>query len=75
MIYMAFRLVSVKDAGARAGTLAMINLTPLFCGFNLSFLTDILGISLTNFWRIHRMMGWMSLFLEVVYALVAMPSR
>ena len=64
---MTFRVVSVKDAGARAGTLAMINLTPLFFGLNLSFLADILGISLTNFRRIHRMMGWMSLLLGVVH--------
>ena len=48
MLCMTFRVVSVKDAGARAGTLAMINLTPLFFGFHLSFLADILGISLTN---------------------------
>ena len=67
---MTFRVVSVNDAGVRAGTLVMINLTPLFFGFHLSFLADILGISLTNFRRIHRMMGWMSLLLGVVHALM-----
>lgn len=67
---MTSRVVSVRDAGARAGNLAMISLTSLFCGFHMSSLADILGMSLTNFRRIHRMMGWMSLFFEVVHALV-----
>ena len=67
---LTFRVSSVKEAGARAGTLAMINMAPLFFGFHLSFLADILGISLSNFRRIHRMMGWMSLLLGLVHALV-----
>ena len=37
MLCMTFRVVSIKDAGALAGTLAMINLTPLFFGFHLNF--------------------------------------
>ena len=67
---MTFRVVSVKDAGARAGTLAMINLIPLFSGFHLSFLANILGISLTDFRRIYRMMGWILLLLGIVHVLV-----
>lgn len=68
---MTFRVASVKDAGARAGTLAMINMAPLFFGFHLSFLADILGISFSNYRRIHRMMGWMSCLLGLVHAFVA----
>ena len=67
---MTFRVVSVKDAETRAGTLAMINLTPLFSGFHLSFSGDNLRIFLTDFRRIHRIMKWMSLLLGVVHALV-----
>lgn len=48
-----FRVSSVKEAGARAGALAMINMAPLFFGSHLGFLADILGISLSNFRRIH----------------------
>ncbi len=67
---LTFRVSSVKEVGARAGILVMINMAPLFFGFHLSFLADILGISLSNFRRIHRMMGWMSLLLGLVHALV-----
>ncbi len=70
MLCLTFRVGSVKEAGVRAGTLAMINMAPLFFGFHLSFLADILGISLSDFRRIHRMMGWMSLLLGLVHALV-----
>jgi len=55
MFCMTFRVTSVKEAGARAGT--MINMAPPFFGFHLSFLADILGISLSNYRRIHRMTG------------------
>ena len=71
MFCMIFRVTSVKDAGARAGNLAMINMAPLFFGFHLSFLADILGISLSNYRRIHHMMGWMSFLLGLVHALAA----
>lgn len=54
---LTFRVSSVKEVGARAGTLALINMAPLFFGFHLSFLADILGISLSNIRRMHRMMG------------------
>lgn len=67
---LTFRVSSAKEVGARAGTLAIINMAPLFFGFHLSFLADILGISLSDFRRIHRMMGWMSLLLGLVHALV-----
>ena len=71
---MSFRVSSVKEAGARAGTLAMINLAPPFFGLHLSFLADLLGISLSNFRRIHRMTGWMSFFLGVIHALATVHS-
>lgn len=68
---MTFRVTSVKDAGARAGTLAMINMAPPFFGFYLSFLADVLGISLSNYRRIHRMTGWMSFLLDLIHVLAA----
>ena len=70
ILCLTFRVSSVKEVGTRAGTLALINIAPLFFGFHLSFLADILGISLSNFRRIHRMMGWMSLLLGLVHALM-----
>lgn len=66
---MTFGVTSVKEAGARAGTLAMINMSPSFFGFHLSFLADRLGISLSNYRRIHRMMGWISFVLGLIHTL------
>jgi len=68
MLCMTFRVASVKEALGRAGTLAIINLTPSFFAFHLSFLADLLGISLSNIRRIHRMTGWMSCYLGVIHA-------
>ena len=69
MFCMTFGVTSVKEAGARAGTLAMVNMSPSFFGFHLSFLADLLGIPLSNYRRIHRMTGWMSFVLCLVHAL------
>ena len=72
---MIFRITSIKDAKARAGTLTIINMAPLFFGFHLSFLADLLGISLSDYRRIYRMMGWMSFLLGFVHILVAFYSN
>ena len=64
---MTFDVTSVKEAGARAGTLTMVNLSPSFFDFHLSFLADLLGISLSNYRRIHRMTGWMSFVLCLIH--------
>jgi hypothetical protein len=53
-----FRTTSVAAAGNRAGTLALINLIFLVSTPHLSFLSDLLGISLRLCHRIHRAMGW-----------------
>ena len=49
ILCLTFRVSSVKEAGARARTIAMINMTPLFFGFHLSFLANILEILLIEF--------------------------
>ena len=66
-----FRVTAIEEIGVRAGTLALTNMAPLFFGFHFSFLADILGISVSNYRRIHRMTGWMSCLLVLVEALVA----
>ena len=57
ILYITFRVSAIKEAGARAGTLAIINLAPSFFGLYLSSLADLLGISLSNYRQIHRMTG------------------
>ena len=74
MFCMTFGVTSVKEAGARAGTLAMVNLSPSFFGFHLSFLADLLGILLSNYRRIHRITGWMSFVLYLIHALSVIYS-
>ena len=71
---LGFRVSGVKKAGIRAGILSLINLIPLFLGPHLGFLADILGISLSAFWRIHRFAGLMSLGLVFFHALVIVSS-
>ena len=72
---MSFRVSSIKEAGARAGTLAMINLAPPFFGFHLSFLANLLGILLSNCRRIYRMTGWILFFFGIVYALATVYNN
>ena len=43
-----FRVVSFNEAGDRAGTLSIVNMAPLFFALHLSFLADLLGLSLSN---------------------------
>ena len=75
MFYITFGVTSVKEAGARAGTLAIVNLSPSFFSFYLSFLTNLLGISLSNYRRIHRITGWISFVLYLIYALSVIYSN
>lgn len=49
-----FRVSDIAQAGARAGSLSLINLFPLFLGLHLGFLTDILRVSLSTVRQIHR---------------------
>ena len=65
---------SIATAGVQAGNLSLINLIPLFLGPHLSFLADILGVSLSTFRRIHRSAGLMSLGLVLFHALVIVTS-
>ena len=74
ILCMIFRVSSVKKAPGRAGTLAIINLTPSFFAFHLNFLADLLGILLSNFRRIHRITGWMSFFLGVIHAFATIDN-
>jgi hypothetical protein len=73
-VCLGFRFPSIATAGIRASNLSLINLIPLFLGPHLSFLADILGVSLSTFQRIHRSAGLMSLGLVLFHALVIVIS-
>lgn len=51
---------STERAATRAGRLALANAAPLFLASHLSFLADILGISLRTCKRVHRSCGLMT---------------
>ncbi len=41
----------------RAGTLSLINLIPLYSGLHLSFLADMLGLSVRTYTKLHGSIG------------------
>jgi hypothetical protein len=71
---LGFRVASIAEAGIQAGILLLINMIPLFLGPHLSFLADILGVSLSTFRHIHRSAGLMFPGLVLFHALVIVTS-
>jgi len=75
---LSFRLPNIArfaTAGIRAGNLSLLTLSLLFLGPHLSFLADVIGVSLSTFRRIHRSAGLMSLGLVLVHTLAIFTSR
>ncbi|KAL1969868.1 hypothetical protein VTN77DRAFT_7377 [Rasamsonia byssochlamydoides] len=72
---LGFREPSISATGLRSGYLALINLIPLFSGPYLSFLADLLGISLPIYWRLHRLIRLMSYALVLVHVFIAIMKR
>lgn len=72
---LSFQASSALEAGLRAGTLALINMVPLFAGPHLGFLADVLGLSLTSFHRIHRSAAWMSFAMALFHVFTVIVSR
>ncbi|KAH6972697.1 hypothetical protein EDB80DRAFT_596131 [Ilyonectria destructans] len=68
-------LPTVEKAGARAGTLALINMLPLYIGPCLSFIADALHISLSAHRRIHAWAGHIVLLLTLFHGIVAAISQ
>jgi hypothetical protein len=65
------RASTFAEAGDRAGTLTLVNMTPLFAGFHHAFLADLLGLSLKSIRGIHRSAGWMACGLLFLHAMAA----
>ena len=70
-----FGVPDIAKAGIRAGHLSLINMIPLFLGPHLSFIADILGISLRKFRLIHRFAGLMSFGLVCLHVLAVAVSH
>jgi hypothetical protein len=72
VFFISFRTTNAEIAGYRAGTLAVINLALLIPTTHLSFLADIIGVSLVACRRMHRVVGWMSGMLLAFHITLAM---
>lgn len=63
VFFISFRAQDTEIAGRRAGTLSVINMALLIPTTHLSFLADIMGVSLMACRRMHRVIGWMTAIL------------
>jgi hypothetical protein len=61
---------TLAQAGARAGTLGVILLVPLFFGGHLSFAADLLGMPLLAYRQVHGSIGTSVFVLSLFHALV-----
>ena len=70
----AFGVKTLDQASMRAGTLSLINTVPLYFGFHISFVADILGFSLQLYKRIHRTIALVSTALGLFHVIVSATS-
>lgn len=71
----SFRASTISDAGLRAGSLAVVDMVPLFAGAHLAFFVDRLGISLRAVLLVHRCTGLMAFSLGLFHVLVIAASN
>lgn len=62
------RFPGIDQLGLRAGTLSVINMTLLYTGPHLSFISDALGLSLDTYRRLHSSASLMSFVLAAFHA-------
>jgi hypothetical protein len=72
---LSFKVDNLSHAGRRAGTLSLINLSPLLSGLHLDFLASILGLSLKTIQLIHRSAGFASFALAIFHVAVAAATE
>jgi len=70
----SYRVNSLTEASTRAGNMSLINTIPLYLGFHLGFIADVLGISLRVFSRLHGSIAFISAALGLFHAVVSMAS-
>ena len=71
IICVVFHATSLSDVSKRAETHSIINMAPLFVGAHWGFVADLLGLSLSDYRRVHRSAGLMSF---VLVALRMIPT-
>ncbi|OBT55946.1 hypothetical protein VE04_03629, partial [Pseudogymnoascus sp. 24MN13] len=71
----SFRAPTIADVGLRAGTLAVVNMIPLFATPHLALAADWIGMSLRTIHIVHRSAGFMTFFLGLLHVIVAAASN
>ena len=66
---------SLAQAGTRAGTLAVVNLAPLFFVDRLSFAADLLGFSLHTYTKMHHSIGAMAVLQALIHVAIFLSSN
>jgi len=61
---------TAKEANVRAGHLSLINMIPAYFGFHLSFICDMLGVSLATWRLFNTSTGTMSVLLGLLHVLI-----
>lgn len=61
---------TLTQASARAGSLAVINLVPLFFGGHLGFAADLIGMPLLAYRQVHSSIGMVASVLTIFHVLV-----
>ena len=70
----AWGIRTTSEAGLRAGSIAIIHLIPLLMAPQLSFASDVLGVPLATYERLHRSLGLMAAVQGIFHGLVAIGS-
>lgn len=70
-----FGASTIADVGSRAGTLAVVNMIPLFAATHLAFASDCIGLSLRSIRIVHRSAGFMTFFLSLLHIIVVAASN
>ena len=71
----SFRVFMIFKADLQVENLSLINMISLFADAHLSFLTDLLELSLNSYWRVHRLTKLMTFALNLFHVLVVVINR
>lgn len=75
LVLIFVRAPNIKSAGQRAGEVAVVNLTLLFLGPQLSDHADLLNLSLTQMKVVHRGATWLLLVAVAIHVVILQPSQ
>lgn len=75
LFLVGFQWTSMRRAAHNTGIIASINMIPVFFGFHLWLVADLLGVSLSTCRRIHRLSGTVAFVRGLLHMLVSLRSK